>query len=381
MKIGFITPEYPHPKVKHAAGLGTSIKNLAVALAMSGHQPYVFVYAQATEESFVEDGITFYILKDKAYKVAKWFFYRKHIQNFVQQIINKEQIEIIEAPDWTGISAFMKFSVPIVIRFHGSDTYFCHIEGRPQKKKNRFFEGKAVSGAKAFIAPTAYAGNVSKELFGIKDKEVRTIHYGLFLEDFVNKEPANYKVGTVLYIGTIIRKKGVMELPAIFAKVKEMYPAAKLVLVGADAPDIHTGNTSTWEVLKTSFSEELLTSVEYVGKVPYHEVRGLIEKANVCIFPTYAETLGMVTIESMAMQKPVVNSNIGWAQELMEHGKSGFLVHPANHAEYSAAIVKLLNDKNLCVKMGAEANTFVSEHFDIQKQVNKNITFYNKVIG
>jgi glycosyltransferase involved in cell wall biosynthesis len=31
-------------------------------------------------------------------------------------------------------------------------------------------------------------------------------------------------------------------------------------------------------------------------------------------FPSYAETLGMVTIESMALQKPVVNTNIGWAQ-------------------------------------------------------------------
>jgi glycosyltransferase involved in cell wall biosynthesis len=42
-----------------------------------------------------------------------------------------------------------------------------------------------------------------------------------------------------------------------------------------------------------------------------------MKQAQVCIFPSFAETLGMVTIESMALQKPVVNTSIGWAPELI----------------------------------------------------------------
>jgi glycosyltransferase involved in cell wall biosynthesis len=55
-----------------------------------------------------------------------------------------------------------------------------------------------------------------------------------------------------------------------------------------------------------------------------------MKQAQVCIFPSFAETLGMVTIESMALQKPVVNTSIGWAPELIIDG-SGFL-HPQNHS-------------------------------------------------
>ena len=41
----------------------------------------------------------------------------------------------IEAPDWTGITAFMRLKAPLVIRFHGSDTYFCHLEKTASKNK------------------------------------------------------------------------------------------------------------------------------------------------------------------------------------------------------------------------------------------------------
>ena len=124
----------------------------------------------------------------------------------------------------------------------------------------------------------------------------------------------------------------------------------------------------------------LLPQVTYLGKIPYAEVQDYIKKANVCLFPTYAETLGMVTIESMAMQKPVVNSNIGWAQELMEDGKSGFLVHPTNHEEYAQKIYTILSDMDSNTKMGNEARLYVEAHFDITKKVAENINYYQHLI-
>jgi glycosyltransferase involved in cell wall biosynthesis len=117
-----------------------------------------------------------------------------------------------------------------------------------------------------------------------------------------------------------------------------------------------------------------------LGKIPYQEVQSYIQKAHVCVFPTYAETLGMVTIESMAMQKPVVNSNIGWAQELMVDGESGFLVHPSNHDLYAKRIESLLNDPNLTLQMGEKAQQYVAATFDIEQQVLKNISFYKNVL-
>lgn len=381
MHIAFLTPEFPHVKVNHAAGIGTSIKNLAIALAKEGLVVTVFVYGQKTNEIIVENGITLHLIKNRKYKFLGWYFHRKHIEKYCNTIISKEKISILEAPDWTGITAFMNFKIPLVIRFHGSDTYFCHLENRKQKLKNFWFEKLAINKAKAFIAPTDFAGKVSKELFKIKRKEIRTIHYGLNLENFENQTPENFEKKLILYIGTIIKKKGVLELPETFNKVRSDIPEAKLILIGADSYDIKTNSKSTWELMKNLFSEDDLKHVEYLGKIPYNEVENYIKRANVCVFPTFAETLGMVTIESMAMQKAVVNSNIGWSQELIVDEESGFLVHPSNHDVYADRIKQILNDDSLSLEIGKMARKRVEEKFDINKLVKENIDFYLKVIN
>jgi glycosyltransferase involved in cell wall biosynthesis len=209
MHIAFLTPEYPHENISHAAGIGTSIKNLALSLVTKGCSVTVIVYGQKESSIFEDEGVIIHLIQDKEYHFAKWFLYRKYIQNYCNQIIREQHIDILEAADWTGITAFMNFKTPLVIRFHGSDTYFCHLEKRKQKLKNFWFEKLAVQKASAFIAPTTFAGTLSQKLFGIKNKIIKTIHYGLELDKFKNLNPEIYEKGLILYIGTIIRKKGV----------------------------------------------------------------------------------------------------------------------------------------------------------------------------
>ena len=381
MHIAFLTPEYPHKRVAHAAGIGTSIRNLVDALVQNKVKVSVFVYGQQEDVVLVEDGMTLHLIKNRKYKFMGWYWHRKYLQNYLNKHILSEQIDAVEAPDWTGITAFMRLKAPLVIRFHGSDTYFCHIEKRHQKLKNYWFEKLATQKAKAFIAPTAYAGNVSKKLFGINHKVIQTIHYGLALKRFENPNPELFEKGLLLYIGTVIRKKGVFELPEIFKKVSVQFPEAKLVLIGGDSSDVKTGKSSTWQLLQKEFEANDLKNVTYLGKIPYQDVQNYIKQAQVCIFPSFAETLGMVTIESMALQKPVVNTDIGWAQELIVDGESGFLVHPQDHSLYANRIIALLADAHFSLTMGKNARKRVEAVFDIEKIAQQNILFYQSIIG
>lgn len=101
----------------------------------------------------------------------------------------------------------MKFRIPLVIRFHGSDTYFCHLEKRKQRKKNFWFEKLALQDAKAFIAPTDFAGKLTNTLFKNQKIETKVIPNGIDLTLFKNEFPEQYIENTILYIGTLIRKK------------------------------------------------------------------------------------------------------------------------------------------------------------------------------
>ncbi|KQC34129.1 glycosyl transferase family 1 [Nonlabens sp. YIK11] len=380
MHIAYLTPEYPHERIGSSGGLGTSIKNLAEELIASKIEVSIVVYGKQRSDHFKENGINFYILKQKYYKVGGFYFYRKHINAYLNRLIKEKGIDLLEAPDWTGITAFMKFKVPLVIRFHGSDTYFCSIEGRPQKWKNRFFETNAIKRAQAFIAPTNFAGQKSADLFKMNFNNVKVIHYGLQLDKFENPHPDNYQEFNLLNIGTLIRKKGVFQLLQIFTKVLDQFPEASLTLIGGDAPDIATGSYSTWELMKASVSADVLSRIDYVGKLPYNEVQEKIKNAHVCVFPSLAETMGMVTIESMALQKTVVNTNIGWAKDIINHGVDGLMHHPDDINGYIKSISRLFDDEMLVKKLGSGARKKVERRFDIKSIALRNMELYQKII-
>lgn len=381
MTIGFITPEYPNAKVKHAAGIGTSISNLALALVKKNVKVLIFVYHQDTNEVINSEGVEIHLIISKKFPILGGYFSRKNIQNYINNVVEKEEIDILEAPDWSGITAYMRFRIPLIIRLHGSDAYFCKLENRKQKLKNKMFERSALNNATAFIAPTIYAGKETARIFNLDSKKIKIIHNGLQIENFNNQIPEKFDENTILYIGTIIRKKGVFELAQIFNKVVENNQEARLLLIGSDSPDLKTGSNSTYKLVEKLFSNKSLKQVNYLGKISYKEVIKHIKNAHVCAFPSFAESFGMVTIESMALKKPVVNTNIGWAQELIDDGVNGFLVHPLDIELYAEKIALLLEDKALCLKMGSSARIKIQSTFNIDKIADVNIEYYKRFIA
>lgn len=112
MHLGFLTSEYPHPRTTPAAGIGTSIKNMATALAEHGIRVSIFVYDQQKDDIFSESGKKVHLIKQQTFKFAGWYLHRKFLQNYLNKYITIEKIDAIEAPDWTGIKAFMKLRCP-----------------------------------------------------------------------------------------------------------------------------------------------------------------------------------------------------------------------------------------------------------------------------
>jgi len=85
-------------------------------------------------------------------------------------------------------------------------------------------------------------------------------------------------------------------------------------------------------------------------------------------------------LETLAMEKPLVSSNIGWANELMLDGQTGFTVNPKDHKLYVQRIVELLSDNDLCEKFGKAGRRHVIDHFSTPIILPQNIAFYNRII-
>lgn len=379
MKIAFLTPEYPHPKTGTSGGIGTSIKNLAKGLLAEGCSVRVLVYGQKEEAVFDDNGICIQQIQNVKLKGLSWFLTRKKLQRIINTLYQDKEIDLVEAPDWTGITSFIDANCPIVIRLNGSDTYFCHLDQRPVKWKNKFHEKRALQKADALLAVSQFTADVTNEVFGLKKKFTiipNSIDMSLF-----SLTSTDISTDIILYYGSLIRKKGLLELPFIFNEVIVKYPKAKLVLVGRDVPDIISGNPSTWGMMQELFTTKAIENVSYLGSVPYQDIKKQINEATICVFPSFAEALPVSWIEAMAMQKPIVASNIGWATEVIDDGISGFLVHPTHHLEYSNKIIQLLENIQLQKEFGVEARKKVTEKFSISFVAQESLSFYKSLIG
>jgi glycosyltransferase involved in cell wall biosynthesis len=380
MKIAFLTPEYPHSRTGNSGGLGTSIKNLAIALLDHGISVRVLVYGQKEDALFEDNGIIIQQIKNIKFKGLSWLLTRKKIEKIINQLYINQEIDLVEAPDWTGITSFIRpVNCPVVIRLHGSDTYFCHLDNRKVKWLNKFHEKRALQKADSLLSVSQFTADKTNEVFGLNKKF--TIIPNLIDSDlFKGNNQEVFSEKSILYFGSLIRKKGLLELPLIFNKVIEKNPDAKLILVGKDVPDIISGNSSTWQMMQDLFSDQAIKNVEYIQNVPYTEIKEKIQKATVCVFPSFAEAFPVSWLEAMAMEKPIVASNIGWASEMIDEGKNGFLVHPMNHDTFSKRICSFLENRELCLKTGIAARKKVKDFFDIKVLAQQNIEFYKSVI-
>jgi glycosyltransferase involved in cell wall biosynthesis len=186
---------------------------------------------------------------------------------------------------------------------------------------------------------------------------------------------------TILYFGSLIRKKGLLELPFIFNEVVHKNSNVQLLLIGKDVPDVISGNSSTWVMMQELFTYEALRNVRYLGSVPYQEMKSNIKAATLCVFPTFAEALPVSWIEAMALQKPIVASDIGWSREIIEEGVEGFLVHPKDHKKYAQRILELLKNSKMQREFGVKAREKVELKFSTPIVAQQSILFYKSLIG
>jgi glycosyltransferase involved in cell wall biosynthesis len=378
MKLAFLTPEFPHPKTGTSGGIGTSIFNLSKGLVALGHEVSILVYGQKADTFFVENDISFYIIKNIKLKGFSRVLTQRKIEKLINSLVNESKVDIVEATDWTGITSNIKPKCPVVIRLNGSDTYFCYLDNRPVKFWNKFREKRALQNATALLSVSQYTADLTKELFSL-ERDIAIIPNCIDINKFSSESVTKVEENIILYFGTLIRKKGLLELPLIFNEVYKKNNKAKLIVIGRDASDIISGNHSTWAMMQSLFDATALKNVNYIGSVAYDQIKAHVSSASVCVFPTFAEALPVSWIEAMALKKAIVASDVGWAAEIIEDSVEGFLVHPKNHNLFADRILELLANQKLRNQFGIEARRKVEQKFGIEIVAKQSVDYYQKV--
>ena len=106
----------------------------------------------------------------------------------------------------------------------------------------------------------------------------------------------------------------------------------------------------------------------------------MIKQAHVVVLPSFAEAFPMTWLETMALEKPLISSNIGWAKEIMIDGETGFTIHPKNHLLYAEKIVSILDNSKLSLTLGKNARKHLENYFSAETIVQKTIDFHKEII-
>jgi glycosyltransferase involved in cell wall biosynthesis len=174
-----------------------------------------------------------------------------------------------------------------------------------------------------------------------------------------------------IVIGTVARldpRKGYNYLLESAAHVSKIYPRARFIFAGVGElrPELDR------LVKKLGISEKVI----FVGNVK--SIPGFLGLLDIFVLPSLDEGFGIVILEAMTAGLPVVASRVGGIPEIVNENETGFLVEPANSEALAQAIIKLIDDKELRVRMGdlakAKVKKFSSK--EMTKKIEKVYDFY-----
>ena len=158
------------------------------------------------------------------------------------------------------------------------------------------------------------------------------------------------------FIGRITRDKGINELLTVSREIVENNNVYLLLVGNEEINGNINSELSNWSKLNNK--------VIYAGST--NVVEQYLSAIDCCILPSYREGFGMGVVEAEAMGVPVIVTNIPGPIDAMKENETGLIVEKKDTNSLKKAMIKLLENKDLCEKFGNNGIKFARENFDQQ---------------
>ena len=191
--------------------------------------------------------------------------------------------------------------------------------------------------------------------------------YSFFLNykrDDVNEENA------VLFFGNILDYKGLEYLIKAEPLITEKIPDVKIIIAGE-------GNFEKYCNLIRDINKFEIHN----RFIPDEEVAEFFQRAKVVVLPYIEGTQSGIIPIAYAFKKPVIVTNVGSIPEVVDDGKTGFIVPPRDEKALADAMIKLLKDDELRKEMGKNAYKKMKEELSWDKIAEKTIEVYKEAIS
>ncbi len=239
--------------------------------------------------------------------------------------------------------------------------------------------------ASSFLSKTTFAvsGAVRRDLvenLHIPAKKIQILYNGVNLEHYYPKQNDF----------SLQRELGVGETTRIILCIAHARPTKGLEYLITAVPPIIENHQNTHFVFCGGgpLENNMITLAEKLGVSEYvhflgvrNDVQALLNCSYLLVMPSLAEAFGLVSLESMAMEKAVIASNVEGIAEIVQHEKTGLLVPPADSDSLAKAVISLLDNPQKTAQLGIRGRKRAEEHFDLNKRVENEINIYEDELG
>ena len=416
MHICFVCREYP-PSLR-GGGIASYIKEVAHGLCGDGHRVTVIAASDDTRESSDEydDGVRVIRLSGGDFIIPqmegrsllkkfrmfyRFYSYRKKIR---RKVLVLKDVDIIEVPEY-GAEGYLLdgIGIPVVTRLHTPlllDHYNFSIQKLSKGNVTCYWQGlqelKVMKKAKYITSCSSSLKEWSCRFLHIPQEKIKVIYNPILAKKWASDSnnislqsvnpkflsPTSTKMSFdvkrckthILFVGTICDWKGCGDLAE----------ACKLLAGSGDLADFHldlVGKTGAFaDGLQAKYGNESWFHI--IGKLPREEVMRRYAEADVVCFPSWWENMPMVCIEAMLTGAVVIGSNSGGMSEIIEDGKSGFLLSPKSPKAWAEKIEEVcaLSEERK-KEMRKEAHERIMQRFDMDVIIPQMVDYYQYVIN
>lgn len=359
-------------------GSGIVASELGKMLAKKGHQIHFFSSSVPFRLGRVYPNIFFHEVEVSQYAVFRYPPYEIALASKIADVIQREKLDILHVHYAVphAICAYLakQFSdqdVKIVTTLHGTDIT---VLGYDSTLANAIKFG--IENSDRVTAVSNDLKQQTEELLQT-DFPIDTIYNFIDEETYYKRKHVTLKEDfqiaqrekTIIHISNFRKVKRVTDVIHIFHKITD-HIQAKLLLVG-DGPDRFLVNNLIDEL-------GLTDKVLFLGK--QENVAEILSISDLLLLPSQKESFGLVLLEAMACEVPVVATKVGGIPEVVKHQETGFLSEVGDIDEMAQYALQLLTDEKLHDQFAKSGFARVEKHFNSKKIVNDYEKIYKQIL-
>ena len=245
-------------------------------------------------------------------------------------------------------------------------------------KKNPVSKHVFTKSAQLFIAPSKSSKNLLMRL-GLRESKIRIIPNGV---DVVSFSPGHEKIeNLVLYVGRIDEGKG---LHILLKSLSFLKSSIHLIIIGPASKSPKSYNYEYCQKIMKLISEEngrMRHKVTYLGPMSQEDLVPWYQKASIFVCPSFMETFGIVNIEALSCETPVIASNVGGIPDVVNDHRNGILIPAGDARKLGDAIQFLLENEMVRKKYGRTGRNDVLKRFSFPVITKEFLTIYQEIFN